>query len=117
MIFMAVQAQAITCVGGTARKATVKGVEKDFCLSDEKLNWFAAYAWCDSQGLKMINAENNCTNSYPHYLCPDLRGINKNIIVWLKNSYSEGYSYVTYPTSGRVESRIRLDAGIYALCE
>ncbi len=51
-----VSASANACGG-----ITFKGNSgADYCLSKHTMNWYSAYAWCDGQGMKLIDLAPVC---------------------------------------------------------
>lgn len=49
---------------------TIKGNSgATYCLSKHTMNWYSAYAWCDGQGMKLIDLNSVCKSSTS---CPEL---------------------------------------------
>ncbi len=49
---------------------TIKGNSgASYCLSKHEMNWYSAYAWCEAQGMKLIDLNSVCKSSTS---CPEL---------------------------------------------
>ena len=47
----------ISSVANACEGITIKG---KYCLSEHTMNWYSAYAWCEAQGLNMIDLNSVC---------------------------------------------------------
>ena len=49
---------------------TIKGNSgTSYCLSKQTMNWYSAYAWCEAQGMELIDLDSVCKN---YNSCPEL---------------------------------------------
>lgn len=107
-----------TCTGGHYVTA---GNGRQYCQSDNTMNWWSAASWCEGQGRRLVsvgeicpefnNGENNCTyyNSLSN-------------VSWTSTPYQTDYAlYVYGDGSGsyrysRVNFTARTDTSYRALC-
>ena len=65
---------AILMISATANACggiTIKGNSgASYCLSKQAMNWYSAYAWCDGQGMKLIDLNSVCKS---YNSCPELK--------------------------------------------
>ena len=108
-----------TCNGGsiiTAKDGTT------FCKSNQKMNWWSAFTWCESQGRKLANLSKMCPNvsQVPRNEdgdCPNLQG-KGDVWVWSSLAYDEKYALGVNLSSGAISYGSRVaDYYPYALCE
>ena len=83
--------QGCESVGGVWEQAnspndTDKGCDSNhcnsrgFCRSPVKMNWWSAFAWCESIGAKLVDLEHACPNAITNnFFCPNLNGISGQI--------------------------------------
>ena len=122
-----------TCNGGTlitSHKATDTGCtaatcnEKTFCKSDKTMNWWSAFAWCESQGRTLANFSAMCpgvsqTPANTEGDCPNLQGIST-LWAWSSLAYGSGAAFRVELSSGAVNASDRSNPSNYwycALCE
>ena len=133
--FLAAPAMAETCEnnGGTlitAHAATDPGCDsktcngKTFCKSDKAMNWWSAFAWCESQGRTLAEFSKMCpgVSQAPANTtgdCPNLQGKGDNVWVWSSLAYSDKYAFIVNLSSGAVGSygRPGINFNSFALCE
>ena len=123
-VFLAPSAMAEpTCNGGstiTANNGTT------FCISGKSMNWWSAFAWCESQKRKLADFSKECPDASQapaetEGQCPNLQG-KGNVWVWSSLAQGSGSAISVKLSSGTVRSYNRkfgLDYGdyAYALCE
>ena len=138
MCFVAMSAMAqqaeLPCNGGTpitSHKATDAGCsdatcnEHTFCKSDKSMNWWSAFAWCESQNRKLADLSVMCpgvsqTSRSMEGDCPNLWGVANTGFVWSSLACNPDEAFVVHITSGAIGCDVRLpDSGRmrYALCE
>ncbi len=96
-------------------------IKSKYCLSEHKMNWYAAYAWCHDQGMNMIDLNSAC-GSKSKCLALQLSesekieaGTNSTYTdfvnwVWTKDSFSAGNPWSVQLVTGAV-SRDRSSFG------
>ena len=96
-----------TCANGAGRIVTGKITGNKYCMSETKMNWWNAVAWCDGQGKRLVSLDDcgcsdttaNCAGSN----CPELKlGINS------------GWLWTATPGSSSDAYYIRLDDGFFS---
>ena len=94
-----------------------------FCKSDKNMNWWTAFAWCESQNRKLAEFATMCPG-IPQSLdnregaCPNLQGLGDNIWLWSSLAYRSGQAFFVNFSSGAVTwYGPRDDRYGYALCE
>ena len=115
---LAAPTMAQTCNGGTlvpSHKTTDEGCDGNtcnghiFCKSDKGMNWWSAFAWCESQGRKLADTATMCPNRSPVADdtaggCPNLQGVGDNQYVWSTLAYGGAYVAVVNLSSGSFHS-------------
>ncbi len=51
----------ISTVANACGGTTIKSGK--YCLSKYQMNWYSAYAWCQAQGMMMVDLNNDCGSS------------------------------------------------------
>jgi len=108
-----------TCNGGTPITAN-DGTT--FCKSNQKMNWWSAFTWCESQGRKLADFATMCpgvsqTPANTAGDCPNLQG-KGDVWVWSSLAYDEKYALGVNLSSGAISYGSRVaDYYPYALCE
>ena len=84
-----------TCANGAGTVITGAVSEHKYCMSNQTMNWWNAYTWCDGQGRRMLNLETDCQQSGTAGGCPDLSGRGGSYWKWSVHSHgvSQFYSY------------------------
>ena len=86
-----------TCNGGTpitSHKATDAGCDSDtcnehtFCKSNNSMNWWSAFTWCESQGRKLADFATMCPGVHQSALRIDGACVNLNL-----PDAGDGYSW------------------------
>ncbi len=111
-----------------AHKASDDGCDADhcnemtFCQSSVRLNWWSAFAWCESIGAKLVDLEHACPNGLSNnFFCANLNGrISDNVFTNVPCDYAgRGQIYcvgtngsMTHGSGGRTT-----DPYYCALCE
>ena len=101
----------LPCNGGS--NITAKNGTK-FCKSDQRMNWWSAFAWCDSQNLKLADLATMCPNTSQTPAgtagdCPNLQDVGEGP-VWSSLANGDWKAiYVSLP-SGAVDSANRTHA-------
>ena len=95
--------------------------EHTFCKSDKDMNWWSAFAWCESHGRKLADLSVMCpgvsqTPANTVGDCPNLQGTGDNQYVWSSLAHKTSRAILVNLSSGAVPS---YDRGYdnYALCE
>ena len=110
----------LPCNGGliiTANNGT------KFCRSNKTMNWWSAFAWCESQGLKLAEFKTMCpgvsqTSSNTDGDCPNLQGLGGDVWVWSSLAYFSHTALMVHLSSSAVFGFYgRNDGNRYALCE
>ena len=108
------------CVGGT--EITAKNGAK-FCKSDKTMDWWTAFAWCESQGRKLADFSVMCPG-IPQQLadkkgaCPNLQGLGDNVWLWSSLTYRSSQAFFVNFSSRAVSCYgARDDRYGFALCE
>ena len=108
---------------GNCTAATCNGAS--FCKSNGTINWWSAFTWCASNGLKLAKFQEMCpgvptsTNNVTG-ACPNLQGSGSG---WVWSEMSNGSSYVMFLdlSSGSIVPHPYVgrnsNAHCYALCQ
>ena len=118
-------------VGGIwiqANKATDtdKGCDADhcnemtFCESKTKMNWWSAFAWCESIGAKLVDLNHACPNGFSSKRCVNLTscGVVGHTWTTLKDgSYIQAITDGGYGIQAWWRSEPTNGEDFYALCE
>ena len=60
----------VSTVASACGGITIKGNSgTSYCLSKQTMNWYSAYAWCEAQGMELIDLDSVCKN---YNSCPEL---------------------------------------------
>ena len=109
------------CSPATANTAATCN-EHTFCKSDKPMNWWSAFAWCESQGRKLTEFKTMCpgvsqTSSNTAGDCPNLQG-KGDVWVWSSLAYFSDTALIVNLSSGAVFGfYARNDDKRHALCE
>ena len=106
-----------TCNGGSTFKANTKETYsncsdetcngKTFCKSDNEMNWWSAFTWCESQGRTLAEFSKMCPGVSQALAnttgdCPNLQGKGDNVWVWSSLAYGSSYAILVNLSSGAV---------------
>ena len=113
-------AAAPTCEDNGGSIITAKNGTK-FCKSDKTMNWWSAFAWCESQNRTLAEFSNMCPNTPQHPTdttgdCPNLQGTGDDLWVWSSLVYGSSGALAVNLFSGAVYDSYRTSSR-YALCE
>ena len=108
-----------TCNGGktiTAKDGTT------FCKSDNTMNWWSAFTWCESQNRTLAEFKTMCpgVSQAPSNTtgdCPNLQGLADSGWVWSSLAYGSDDAIIVNLSSGAVTNYHRYNYSSYALCE
>ena len=83
--------------------------EHTFCKSNKTMNWWSAFAWCESQGRKLAEFSTMCPGltPYPYNTtgdCPNLQGLAESGWVWSSLAWGSSYALLVNLSSGAVPS-------------
>ena len=96
-----------------------------YCLSAIGMNWWSAFAWCESQKMKLgnltdlcyISEENRWLGGTSEGACPNIVGAyTGNVFAWTEVSTSNTVARVINPRSGTLNSFGKADPAKYAIC-
>ncbi len=98
-------AVAATCANGTGTELTGK-YKYTYCQSHISMNWWSAFAWCNSIGSELIDITEDCVptgtpTSGSEVHCPNLYGIGSGI-GWTQNVPNNEYAYFIDFNSGKI---------------
>ena len=112
-----------TCANGagTIVKGVVSG--RQYCKSNQKMNWWNAISWCDAQRKSLFSLSDcqcdgakNCNKR-----CPELlMGNDENPWIWTSNASGESYAYFVFFSTGEIfNDSFRRESAYnhYALCK
>ena len=103
--FMA-QAQTTECADGMGILVTGRDNTTRYCLSKISMNWYSAFAWCDSIGGQLFNVNTECLKTTATSdECPQIRGFSS-IEAWTVNTIDEDTAVLAVGWSGVGTSRI-----------
>ena len=94
-----------------------------FCKSDKNMNWWTAFAWCESQNRKLAaDLSKMCPNVAPYPRnetgdCPNLQGLAESGWLWSSLAYDSGRAIFVNLSSGAMYNGNRYDNYGYAFCE
>lgn len=98
---------ALACGG-----VTIKGKSgSSYCLSEQEMNWYSASAWCQAQGMDLIDAKAVCgslttcdelklSTAEKEKVVAVAKNSNKHVFGWTKTSSSTSSAYLSFLTSG-----------------
>lgn len=96
-----------------------------YCLSKIGMNWWSAFAWCESQSMKLGNLTDLCyISEEKRWLggtgagaCPNIVGAyTGNVFAWTEVGTSTTVARVINPNSGALNSFGKADSGKHAIC-
>lgn len=89
-----------------------------YCVSNNSMNWWNAYAWCDSLNMRLFDMNKDCASTTTSGYCPNLTGINTvSGYVWGQTvCESEGHNIIRALQSGHTACVTRDFAPYKALC-
>lgn len=96
----------------------IKGTSgADYCLSNDRMNWYSAYTWCEAQGLNMLDLSVVCkTISGP---CNELKSsIDGFYPAWTNMSFSSKNAEIIDIATGHINQGqgYARTTGFYAIC-
>lgn len=126
-----------SCVGGTEITANVytdadapdtctadycPSSAKSFCISNNSMNWWSAFNWCQSNGGTLASFNSACPNTPVRTnitagACPALQGVGPDKYHWTSMGFGSSAAFLVKLSSGAVSYDVRNNANIYALCE
>lgn len=86
-------------------------IKGQYCLSDEQMNWYSAYAWCQAQGMQLVDVEIVCGSLSD---CPALKISEDEINQLLPDDYTgirEVWGWTNTSVNSKQAYRIRLGWG------
>ena len=125
MISCVVLAQeAETCADGAGEVITGAITGHKYCKSNNYMNWWNAYAWCEGLRMKMIDFDvcecsktiANCANNK----CAEFSGVGRHNHGWMISTSSANKNYRVRLDDGYISSieRTAYDQGnLFALCK
>ena len=131
MCFLVTPTIAQTCNGGTPVKSNTTATNPDcsadtcngheFCKSNNGMNWWSAFAWCESQGRKLASTATMCPHTSPAANdnagdCPNLQGVGDDQYVWSTLVYSDTHVATVNLSTGSLHSGKRT-YDFFAFCE
>ena len=129
---MSAMAAEPTCNGGstiTSHKATDEGCdlktcnEHTFCKSNKDMNWWSAFAWCESQNRKLADFTTMCPNvsqsaSNISGDCPNLHGVGGDVGLWSSLASDKWNAFLVNSSSGAIFTGSRNSPAVRrAFCE
>lgn len=95
---------------------------KSFCVSNNSMNWWSAFNWCESNGGTLASFSSSCPDipilvNNTAGACPALQGVGESKYYWTSMGSGSSYAFVVNLSSGAVGSRSRNANATYALCE
>ena len=109
---------ALAC-GGIALKGK-------YCLSKHKMNWYSASAWCQAQGMNLVNVKEVCGSLTSACTALQLSSEEKDMITaaggkvdaaWTNTSKSDKNTYIIYLSSPNLDGNWGRLSSAYALCQ
>ena len=110
------------CTGGDEAKGKNGKV---YCVSKISMNWWSAFTWCESQGMKLgdltdlcyVSDEEKWMGATSNGACPNIvNAYSGNVFAWTSVSSGTTYARVINPRSGSLNSFGKSDSGKYAIC-
>ena len=100
------------CEGG--EEITGKNGQK-YCVSNQTMNWWSAFAWCKANGLHLATLDEACNNQAWSSGCPNINvGINK--WAWTAIASGDSAAYYVHLYNGGVSTSTRTNNSGYAFC-
>ena len=96
---------------------------KSFCVSNNPMNWWSAFNWCQSNGGTLASFNSACPNTPVRTngtagACPALQGVGENKYYWTSMGSGTTHALLVSLYSGSVGNDARTNySGHYALCE
>lgn len=90
------------CEGGTTADK--------FCISNNTMNWWSAYTWCEAQGMKLASAYDLCPTwdgAFEDYRCGTTNGITPT--VWTSTAHANDAAMNFSDNKGRMNYNYRTD--------
>ena len=107
------------CANGAGEIIEGTITKTPYCVSNNSMNWWNAYAWCDSLNMRLFDMNKDCARTTTSGDCPNLTGINatSGYYVWMQTVCgSEGNNIIRAPQSGHTLCLPRGTTSYKALC-
>lgn len=97
-----------------------------YCLSKHRMNWYSASAWCQAQGMNLVDVKEVCGSLTSTCTALQLSSEEKDMItaaggkvdsVWTNTSKSDKNIYVMYLGSANLDGAWGRASSSYALCQ
>ena len=99
----------VSTVANACGGITVKGNSgTSYCLSKHTMNWYSAYAWCEAQGMELIDLGGVCKSSTS---CPELNLSSDQQQHITDNGGTVGYVWSNDSSSSSIAIAINLSGG------
>ncbi len=85
----------------------ISTTNKKYCQSRIEMNWWSAFAWCQSIGGTLIDLNEDCEDTSitnTPMPCPALYNPKNNAAVWTANVPDSTYAYVVLSSSGTIRN-------------
>lgn len=98
---------------------------KTFCVSDVSVNWWSAFTWCESQGMKLASMDDICyISEEERWLggsasgsCPNVVSMGPDKWAWSSLGSGTANAYRVNLSSGDVYNNRRRNGTVYAVCQ
>ncbi|MBR6675563.1 MAG: hypothetical protein IKL32_06585 [Alphaproteobacteria bacterium] len=107
------------CANGAGEIIEGTITKTPYCISNNSMNWWNAYAWCDSLNMRLFDMNKDCAfQSDSSDRCPNLTGITSTsgYYVWTQTVCADGTQYIRAPESGHTLCLPRDISSYLALC-
>lgn len=106
------------CANGAGEIIEGTITKTPYCVSNNSMKWWNAYAWCDSLNMRLFDMNKDCASTTTSGYCPNLTGINTvSGYVWAQTvCESEGHNIIRALQSGHTTCVPRDFANYKALC-
>lgn len=116
---------AETCADGAGTVVVGAVTGYKYCMSNKKMNWWNANAWCDGLGRSLFDLKTDCACSDTmadcySYKCPEIYQVYPQHQIWTATTgCTNGNYYYSFELGyGRCNNNNRGDSGGgYALCK
>ena len=105
-----------TCANGSGTIVTGLVSKHKYCKSNQKMNWWNAYTWCDGQDRQLFNLDDCHYSSTATGNCPEFSG---SLMVWVENPIgtSGAIHIASAPTINGYGNYGRARTDWHALCK
>ena len=108
-----------TCAGGAGTIFIGKVTDHKYCISNNTMNLWNAYAWCDGMRMRLFHLNDCAKDGLSNYTkCPEIMGVSsKSPMLWTHTPTSNNKWYVIENYSGYTGYTYGPHSSWHAVCK